>query len=980
MWNGKQSVYQEKFDDAMGIFFTEEEFPALKTSKDDVSEVLQDAIGRLIETQCYGILYIPSGEYRLKETVKIPPSVRLIGYGKERPVFILPEDAKGYDETVGDIEYNPNLTFQDAYPKAKYMFWFIGERDYMVDEPRDANAGTFYSAISNIDFRIEGNHPGAICIRAHFAQHGFISHCHFDLGDGLAAIFDVGNEMEDLTFVGGTYGIVCRMTSPGWPFALLDSVFEGQKKAAVLTSRTGFTGFRLRITDTPKAFGIYLPGTWEKLYLEDCIFENISEAAISCYQAENVIQQTNLHNIYCKNVPVLVKKIESGECVGSQEHMYLVRDYLCGYYLEDTAEAKQSEIYEIAPLEEFPDCIRGDIPKIPSMTDWVSVRKYGAVGDGVTDDTKALQDAIDKEDILYLPQGIYRITDTLYLKENSCLIGLSPITTQIVIEDDTPAYAGFGTPKALVESARGGCAYISGIGIDTAGKNPRAVGVKWMAGEKSYMNDVKFVGGHGLMYRDGRNAFAYLYNASRTADYDPDRIWDYQYASLWITNGGGGIFKDLWSASPYAEAGIAVTNTNTPGRMYAISLEHHVRSEIKLHKVSNWVFYALQTEEEKAEGLTCLPMELVSCENVTFVNYYLFRVVAVDQPYETGIRLWDCKNIVFMNLHNKAQMQYIFTVTLEDKTSGFYAKSPEYARLVVSGEVTSKEKQMVEGYEVIADGCRFAQGATLDENGNLYWCDKSEKRIYKYCKDTGVIVPFYDIHFMPSALAVDSAGHLLVAVDYSELKKRVPGQPFQEHDFTNFHPFFSWFYKRSERMYAVSLENPFDTMAELEQVAAKDVNREVIYRPAQMDYPGMFDMVIEQPVKAYYMAPDGKCAVEATIDLARTLVLQKAVKGEEFLLSDDADRTVYSCKVTDGGNYTDRKKVTDKGQYGALRDKNGTVWCVDDMLYGYRDGVQTEAIRIPRDVYAVIGRGTDAYLIGRSRIYQTDFLERIGNA
>lgn len=46
-------------------------------------------------------------------------------------------------------------------------------------------------------------------------------------------------------------------------------------------------------------------------------------------------------------------------------------------------------------------------------------------------------------------------------------------------------------------------------------------------------------------------------------------------------------------------------------------------------------------------------MELVSCEDITFVNFFLFRVVAVDQPYETGIRLWDSRNITFMNLHNQ---------------------------------------------------------------------------------------------------------------------------------------------------------------------------------------------------------------------------------------------------------------------------------------------------------------------------------------
>lgn len=97
MFYGKTSVYQQKFNDPMGLFFTEEEFPSLKSSPDDVSTILQQAINRLVDEQCYGVLYIPEGTYPLKATVKISPSVRLIGYGKNRPVFVLPKNTKGFD-------------------------------------------------------------------------------------------------------------------------------------------------------------------------------------------------------------------------------------------------------------------------------------------------------------------------------------------------------------------------------------------------------------------------------------------------------------------------------------------------------------------------------------------------------------------------------------------------------------------------------------------------------------------------------------------------------------------------------------------------------------------------------------------------------------------------------------------------------------------------------------------------------------------
>ena len=97
MWYGRESVYREKFQDPMGIFFTQEEFPELADEKEDVSGILQGAVNRLVQEQQYGILYIPEGEYPLKDMVKIPPSVRLIGYGRKRPVFVLPPFTAGFD-------------------------------------------------------------------------------------------------------------------------------------------------------------------------------------------------------------------------------------------------------------------------------------------------------------------------------------------------------------------------------------------------------------------------------------------------------------------------------------------------------------------------------------------------------------------------------------------------------------------------------------------------------------------------------------------------------------------------------------------------------------------------------------------------------------------------------------------------------------------------------------------------------------------
>ena len=97
---------------------------------------------------------------------------------------------------------------------------------------------------------------------------------------------------------------------------------------------------------------------------------------------------------------------------------------------------------------------------------------------------------------MFFPQGFYRAADTVKMAEGTSFIGMNPVSTQLVLWDDTPAFSGFGTPKPLLETSSG-FNLVNGIGLDTTGRNPRAVGCKWTAGRNSYMNDVKFVGGHG---------------------------------------------------------------------------------------------------------------------------------------------------------------------------------------------------------------------------------------------------------------------------------------------------------------------------------------------------------------------------------------------------------------------------------------------------------------------------------------------------
>ena len=306
-----------------------------------------------------------------------------------------------------------------------------------------------------------------------------------------------------------------------------------------------------------------------------------------------------------------------------------------------------------------------------------------------TDDTEVLQKAIADHRAIYLPSGFYVVHDTLKLRPDTVLIGLHPGATQIILPDGTPAYQGIGSPKALLEAPKGGSNIVIGIGLYTSGNNRRAVAALWKAGSDSMMNDVRFLGGHGTPLPDGSRENPY--NSNHTADPDPNRHWDSQYPSLWVTDGGGGTFLDIWTPSTFAQAGMVVSDTETEGRAYQISSEHHVRNEIQVRNAAHWRFYALQTEEERGESGFALPIEIDSSHDITFANFHSYRVISSFQPFPWAVKVSNSRDIRFRNFHCDSNSKASFDSAVYDQTHDVEIRQHEFAWLDISGQCASSQ-------------------------------------------------------------------------------------------------------------------------------------------------------------------------------------------------------------------------------------------------------------------------------------------------
>lgn len=133
---------------------------------------------------------------------------------------------------------------------------------------------------------------------------------------------------------------------------------------------------------------------------------------------------------------------------------------------------------------------------------------YQAKGDGVTDDTVAIQKALNdypaKGAMIYLPNGIYLVSDTLRWGENqknTVLMGQSREGTVIKLKDSCPNYGNPRKPKGVIWTGEAPAQRFSNeihtLTVDTGSGNPGACGVHFIANNQGGVYNVSILSGDG---------------------------------------------------------------------------------------------------------------------------------------------------------------------------------------------------------------------------------------------------------------------------------------------------------------------------------------------------------------------------------------------------------------------------------------------------------------------------------------------------
>ena len=513
-------------------------FDADSSGKKDCTKALQAALDFARNNQM--VSFFPPGTYLVSDTINLAQGfvrneqgavIEAGGYpyvlhgsriGASRPVIVLAPSSSGFD--------NP------GNPRPVVYFWKRANKN----PEKQSTASEYRQMLVNIDVRIGKGNPGAIGIHAAGAEGCGVQDCTVYAGDGHCGIRGAaggGGSHAGVTVIGGTIGMDCTITHRT-PTLTGIRLINQKRTALIAAARPTLTIVGCEIEtagEGPAVQTVVVKATkgeftsWLSLIDTSIRYTGRSPKTFTAVET--------VSSLYCRNL--FVGRVGRAIALGDTKT------------LDGNTEGwlKVDEYAHAGPAYRFPDAyvhgegsrdiefahpvylagVRGASPWIRISRDaspparlaqshlWptnfpsfespgavvVTDPPYGAKGDGTTDDTAAIQKAIDENEIVFLPKGKFALYRTIRLKKDTKLIGLA--LSQNFSPLIVPAGADFFTPKALkpvIETADAADSDTIIAFVTVVPKNRDGYAVKWMCGGASVVRSPLFqlpvlVTGHG---------------------------------------------------------------------------------------------------------------------------------------------------------------------------------------------------------------------------------------------------------------------------------------------------------------------------------------------------------------------------------------------------------------------------------------------------------------------------------------------------
>ncbi|CAK5279353.1 unnamed protein product [Mycena citricolor] len=241
-----------------------------------------------------------------------------------------------------------------------------------------------------------------------------------------------------------------------------------------------------------------------------------------------------------------------------------------------------------------------------ALSQIVSVKDHGAKGDGVSDDTAALQSVFDTFagcKIIFVDAGTYIVTSTLRIPAGSQVVGEG----WSVIAGKGPAFADMNNPQVVVQvgaPGSSGIMEITDIIFSTVGPAPGAIVVEWNVHESTQGS----VGMWDSHIRLGGAAGTNLELAQCSATGGSPNCYA-AFLALHLTAGSSAYLEGTWAwladhemegdgysqLTLYSGRGV-LSESAGPVWMIGAAAEHHTLYQFNLVGAKNHYMGLLQTE------------------------------------------------------------------------------------------------------------------------------------------------------------------------------------------------------------------------------------------------------------------------------------------------------------------------------------------------------------------------------------------------
>jgi hypothetical protein len=510
------------------------------------------------------------------------------------------------------------------------------------------------------------------------------------------------------------------------------------------------------------------------------------------------------------------------------------------------------------------------------------------------------------------------------------------------------------------------------------------------------VNDVRFLGGHGSIPMQTNNN-------NGTADAELRKRWHGQYPSLWVTEGGGGTFANIWTPNTYAQAGFYVSDTKTPGHVYQLSNEHHVRVEIKLDRVENWDINAPQTEGEGGESVEAVSLEINASKNITIANYHGYRTTRTRAPFPAAVRIYNSGDLRFRNVHVNAESgvgfcnedgchtflrlsKYPFENSIQDMTHHLEVREREFAVLDIPlnppiPPPADAGAALAPGAEVrkLEEGFHSISGAAVDGSGKLYFVEHDKNRIFSWSPADGLIIE--NDHPLDAVnLAFDRSGNLMVLSSWGSEGTVYSFRPGSPADITVLKP------------------QPTQPQPEARAILPANYWNNGEFRNqldfSTMRYRTLAEMFAEDvttPEKKQYVSPDGSIFLPAGLVVQQgghdatgkrfsnnldTYGFINAAVGDRIYVASSSEARTYSGVVGANGTLSDLRVLAERSGESVAVGPNGNIYVANGQIFVYSPGgEQIARIDVPQRPINIVFGGDDGrtlYILAHRALYSVE--------